>query len=80
MTGCKSRLELCYSPIMSVEELEKAVTKLSAQERARLMKFLEEMDAAEWDRQIEEDARNGKLDKLVEKSEANFRAGRFRDL
>lgn len=67
-------------PIMSVEELEKAVTKLSAQERARLMKFLEEMDAAEWDRQTEEDARNGKLDKLVEKSEADFRTGRFRDL
>lgn len=65
---------------MSVEELEKAVTKLSAQERARLMKFLEEMDAAEWDRQIEEDARSGKLDKLVEKSEADFRAGRFREL
>ncbi|MBS0276167.1 MAG: hypothetical protein JSR81_00970 [Proteobacteria bacterium] len=66
--------------MMSVEELEKAVTKLSAQERARLMKFLEEMDAAEWDRQIEEDARSGKLDKLVEKSEADFRAGRFREL
>jgi hypothetical protein len=65
---------------MSVEELEKAVTKLSSQERARLMKLLEEMDAAEWDRQIEEDAKNGKLDKLVEKSEADFRAGRFREL
>jgi hypothetical protein len=44
------------------------------------MKLLEEMDAAEWDRQIEEDAKNGKLDKLVEKSEADFRAGRFREL
>lgn len=65
---------------LSVEELEKAVTKLSSQERARLMKLLEEMDAAEWDRQIEEDAKNGKLDKLVEKSEADFRAGRFREL
>jgi hypothetical protein len=65
---------------MSVEELEKAVTKLSSQERARLMKLLEEMDAAEWDRQIEADAKNGKLDKLVEKSEADFRAGRFREL
>jgi len=65
---------------MSVEELEKAVTKLSSQERARLMKLLAEMDAAEWDRQIEEDAKNGKLDKLVEKSEADFRAGHFREL
>lgn len=65
---------------MSVEELEKAITKLSSKERARLLKLLEEMDAAEWDRQIEEDANNGKLDKLVEKSEADFRAGRFREL
>jgi hypothetical protein len=65
---------------MSVDEIEKAITKLSSKERARLLKLLAELDEAEWDRQIEEDAKNGKLDKLIEKSEEDFRAGRFREL
>jgi hypothetical protein len=65
---------------MSVEELEKAITKLSSKERSRLLKLLEEMDAAEWDRQMEEDAKNGKLDKLLAESEEDFRAGRYREL
>ncbi len=46
---------------MSVDEIEKEITKLSSQERTRLLKLLAEMDEADWDRQIEEDAKNGKL-------------------
>ncbi len=65
---------------MSVDEIEKAVTKLTREERARLLARLAEFDAAEWDRQIEEDAKNGKLDKLISPSEADFKAGRFREL
>jgi len=65
---------------MSVDEIEKAAEKLSTKERARLIKFLEELDATEWDRKIEEDAENGKLDKLIGESEEDFRAGRFREL
>lgn len=65
---------------MSVEELEKAITKLSSKDRARLLAWMEEMDAAEFDTQIERDAKNGKLDKLIEESEEDFRSGRFRDL
>lgn len=65
---------------MSVDEIEKAIPKLSSEERARLLKLLAEMDDAEWDRQIEQDAANGKLDKLVEASERDFREGRFREL
>jgi hypothetical protein len=65
---------------MSVEEIEKAIPGLSSKERARLLKLLAEMDDAEWDRQIEEDAKSGKLDKLFADSEADFREGRVRDL
>ena len=53
---------------MSIDELEKAAGKLSRKERARLLAFLEELDAAEFDAKIERDAKSGKLDKLVEKS------------
>ena len=65
---------------MSIDELEQALTKLSRKERERLRLLLEEMDAGEFDAKIERDAKSGKLDKLVEKSEADFRTGRFREI
>ena len=65
---------------MSVDEIEKAIPKLSSKERARLLRLLAEMDDAEWDRQIEEDAKSGKLDKLFAESEADFRKGPVRDI
>lgn len=65
---------------MSVEELEKAIAALSADERARLRAWFEDFMADEWDRQIERDAESGKLDRLVAESEADFRAGLFRKL
>jgi hypothetical protein len=65
---------------MSVDEIEKALPKLSSQERARLLKLLEEMDADDWDRQIEEDAKSGKLDKLAQKALEDVKADRFRKL
>ncbi len=65
---------------MSVEELEKAITKLSATERARLLAFLEELDGAEFDAKIERDAASGKLDKLAQEALTEHRAGRTREL
>jgi hypothetical protein len=65
---------------MSVEEIEKAIPGLSSKERARLLKLLAELDAAEWDLQIEQDAANGKLDKFAEEALEDVRAGRFREL
>ena len=65
---------------MSVDELKKAVVKLSKKDRVKLLAWLAEMDAAEWDRQIEQDAKRGKLDRLVAESEAEFRAGNSRKL
>jgi len=71
---------VCHIGGMSVEELEKAVAELPPDKLAKFRAWFEAFDAELWDRQIEEDAKNGKLDKLVEKSEADFRAGRVRDL
>ncbi len=65
---------------MSVEELEKAVAELPPDKLARFEAWFEEFIARAWDKQIEQDAQNGKLDKLVEKSEADFRTGRYREL
>ena len=38
--------------------------------------LLDEMDAQEWDRQIEADAEAGKLDELIEKAKQHHGAGR----
>jgi hypothetical protein len=65
---------------MSVEELEKAVTKLPPDQLARFRAWFEEFAADEWDKQIERDAKSGKLDKLLAESEADFRDGRVRKL
>ncbi len=42
-------------------EIEEAIAKLPAPEFRHLLRKLKERDADEWDRQIEEDANNGKL-------------------
>ncbi len=65
---------------MSVEELEKAITKLSREDRAKLLALLEEMDAAEVDAQIERDIRAGKFDELADQALANHAAGKTRPL
>jgi hypothetical protein len=60
---------------MSVEELEKAVAKLPSDQLALFRAWFDEFTADEWDKQIETDAKNGRLDKLTEESLADFRAG-----
>lgn len=65
---------------MSVEELEKAIEKLPASELARFRAWFEQFSADRWDRQMDADAANGKLDKLVRKSDADFKSGRFREI
>jgi hypothetical protein len=66
--------------VMSVEELEKAITKLSREDRAKLLALLEEMDAAEVDAQIEHDIESGKFDELADQALANHAAGKTRPL
>jgi hypothetical protein len=65
---------------MSVEELEKAVTELSPDKLAKFQAWFEEFVADAWDKQIEHDAQNGKLDKLFEDSMRDLKAGRVREI
>jgi len=65
---------------MSVYEIEKAIPKLSSQERTRLLKLLAELDGAEWDRQFEEDVKAGKLDTLADEALAEHEKGLTREL
>ena len=51
-----------------VEKLEREVKELRRDELAAFRNWFRAYDAEEWDRQIEEDARSGKLDKVAEKA------------
>ena len=64
----------------SLEDIEKAVTQLPADQLAKFRAWFEEFEAARFDRRIERDAKAGRLDKLAERALADFRAGRARDL
>jgi len=60
---------------MSVEELESVVSRLSAEELTRFSQWFEEFLAEQWDRQIEEDVKAGRLEAAVTRSNKCFDAG-----
>lgn len=60
--------------------LEQEIRRLSPEEMAQLRDWLLELDADQWDREIERDANSGKLDDVLEKSMADHRAGKSREL
>jgi len=62
----------------TVEEITAAIAELSPEQVARVRAWLDERAEAEWDAQIEQDERDGKLDALAERALAEHRAGRTR--
>ena len=65
---------------MTVEDLEKAVSKLAADELAKFRAWFEAFDAARFDSKIERDATSGKLDRLADAVVADLHQGRAREL
>ena len=66
--------------ISKIEELKREIQKLDRTELASLREWFQEYDSDEWDRQIEEDARTGKLDKLADEALAEYRDGKTKVL
>jgi len=60
--------------------LEEEIKKLSPEEVAQLRDWLLELDADQWDREIERDANSGKLDEAFENSLADHRIGKSREI
>jgi hypothetical protein len=54
--------------MMSVKELEKAVTELSKEDLADFRRWYREFDADSWDEELERDVAAGKLDWLLEEA------------
>ena len=63
-----------------IELIEEEIKKLAPDELAQLRDWLMDLDAQQWDKQIEQDSSSGKLDKLFEKSVADHRQGKSREI
>lgn len=63
-----------------IEQIEKRIEGLSAQDLARFRTWFLEYDARVWDQQIEADSKAGKLDGLIAEAFADYEAGKAREL
>ena len=64
----------------ALEQLEQQVLQLSSEDLAKFQAWFLELDQQLWDKQIEADARAGKLDRLINEARAEFKAGKTREL
>ena len=64
----------------TLDEIEKAVTKLNREQLAKFRAWFEEFHERQFDEQIARDAEAGKLDKLAEEALRAHREGRSREL
>ena len=65
---------------MTIEDIEKAVSKLPPDQLAEFRAWFEEFDAARFDEKIERDAKSGRLDRLADQALDDLRKGRAREL
>lgn len=63
-----------------LEQLEKWIENLDPRDFAIFRAWFFEFDARVWDRQIEEDAKAGRLDGLIAEALADYKAGKAREL
>ena len=60
----------------TVEQIEAAIQKLPREEFFRLRDWMRDRFDDEWDKQIEEDVRSGRLDRVAQDALAEYRAGK----
>lgn len=63
-----------------VEKIESEISKLSAEELARLRNWFLEFDASAWDHRFEADVKAGKLDGLADRALQDHAADKSRKL
>lgn len=64
---------------MTVQDLKKAIIDLTLQERLELLQWLVAYEEDDWDRQMAEDAKAGRLDFLFEEADREAERGETRD-
>lgn len=64
----------------TVEEITNTIAQLPAEQVAQIRAWLAEYEECQWDEQIAQDERTGRLDALAGRALAGHRAGRTRPL
>ena len=64
----------------TVQEIESAIARLDPKDVQAVADWLQAYRETLWDRQIEADAKAGRLDKLMEEAKQDYRAGRCKPL
>ena len=64
----------------TISDIEEAVRRLSRADLAAFREWFDRFDAEAWDRQFEQDAREGRLDHLADEALEDLRKGRCTDL
>ncbi len=65
---------------MSVQEIETAISKLTAAELAQLSDWFDAFQADAWDKQIAADSAAGKFESLIAEAKRDYDAGRCKPL
>ena len=60
----------------TVAEIESAIKSLKPREIREVGQLLDELREELWDQQIDADAKAGRLDKMIAKAKAGYRAGK----
>ena len=63
-----------------LDQLEQRIQKLSPDELAKFRAWFIEFDHLIWDKQIEADSKAGKLDGLIAEAQADYKAGKAREI
>ena len=63
-----------------LEELERRIRNLAPDDLAKFRAWFVEFDHLLWDRQIEADAKGGKLARLVNQARAEYEAGKAKKI
>ena len=63
-----------------LEGVENEVSKLTPEELVSFREWFARFDAEAWDRQIENDVKSGKLERLAEKALRDYESGRDTEL
>jgi hypothetical protein len=60
---------------MTISEIKQAITELSPKDLIHFRAWFDEYYAQVWDKQIEQDAKSGRLDKLIAEVDEEYNAG-----
>jgi len=62
--------------MLSVVDIENAITGLSKEEKNNIRDWFMKKDIYEWDNEIREDQKSGKLDKLISNALLDYNSGK----